>query len=71
MIKHGYDKAEGVGTSGLPLFVRITGSVAIGYLMYGLAAESIADKAILIGAVVAVAVFALLAIVNRIAIRAE
>jgi hypothetical protein len=71
MIKHGYDKAEGVGSGGLPLFVRVAASAAIGYLMYGLAAESIPDKAILIGAAAAVVVFVLLAVVDRIAIRAE
>jgi hypothetical protein len=71
MIKRGYDKAEGVSSGGLPLFVRVAAAAAIGYLIYGLAGESVPDKAILIGAAAAIVVFALLALVDRIAIRAE
>ena len=71
MIKRGYDRAEGITGGGLPLFVRAAASVAIGYLMFGLAAESVPEKASLTGVVAAVVVFALLAVIDRIAIRAQ
>ena len=71
MIKRGYDRAEGITGGGLPVFVRAAASVAIGYLMFGLAAESVPEKASLTGIVAAVVVFALLAVIDRIAIRAQ
>jgi hypothetical protein len=71
MIKRGYDQAQGISGGGLPLFARVAGSAVIGYLIYGLAGETIPDKAILIGVAAAVVVFALLAVIDRIAIRAE
>jgi len=71
MIKRGYDKAEGQLSGGLPLFVRVAVAVAIGYLLHGISAASAPDQAMLVGVVSAVVVFALLAIVDRIAIRAQ
>jgi hypothetical protein len=71
MIKRGFDRAEGLVPGGLPLFVRTGAAVAIGYLLHGLAAESLSDQATLIGVAAAVVVFAILAAIDRIAIRAE
>ena len=72
MIKHAYDKTEGMRSGGLPLFVRVGISAAVGYLVYGIVAESSsrqgdAGRRHRRGVVV----FALLAIIDRIAIRAE
>ena len=71
MIKHAYDKAEGLSSGGLPLFVRFAAAVAIGYLVQGFAAPSIPDKATLAAIVAGVVVFAVLAAIDRIAVRAE
>ena len=70
MIKRGFDKSEGIRSGGLPLFVRVAASAAFGYLLYGIVADH-ADQATLVGVIAAVVVFALLAIIDRIAIRAE
>jgi hypothetical protein len=71
MIKRAYDKAEGIKSGGLPLFVRVAISLAFGYFLYGIVADAAPDQAILVGVIAAVVVFALLAIIDRIAIRAE
>jgi hypothetical protein len=71
MIKRAYDKAEGIKPGGLPLFVRVAISVAFGYFLYGIVADAAPDQATLVGVIAAVVVFALLAIIDRIAIRAE
>ena len=71
MIKRGFDKSEGIRSGGLPLFVRVAAAVAFGYLLYGIVADQAPDQATLVGVIAAVVVFALLAIIDRIAIRAE
>ena len=71
LIKHAYDKAEGIKSGGLPLFARFAAAIAIGYLVQGFAAASIPDKATLAAIVAGVVVFAILAAVDRIAVRAE
>jgi hypothetical protein len=71
LIKHGYDKAEGIKGGGMPLGLRLGVSAAIGYLAYGLAAESIPDKATLAAATAAIVLFGLLEIIDRIAVRDE
>lgn len=71
LIKHAYDKAEGIAGGGLPLFVRVAAAAAIGYFVQGFAAESIPDKAMLAAIVAGVVVFAVLAAVDRVAVRAE
>ena len=71
MIKRGFDKSEGIKSGGLPLFVRVAAAVAFGYLLYGIVADQAPDQATLVGVIAAVVVFALLAIIDRIAIRAE
>ena len=71
MIKHGFDRAEGIRNGGMPLGLRIGASAAIGYLAYGMAAESIPDKATLTGAAAAIVLFGLLEIIDRIAVRGE
>jgi hypothetical protein len=71
LIKHGYDKAEGIEGGGMPLGLRLGVSAAIGYLAYGLAAESIPDKAMLAAAATAIVLFGLLEIIDRIAVRDE
>ncbi len=71
MIKRGFDRAEDLVSGGLPVFVRAAAAAAIGYLLHGLAAESAPDQATLIGIVAAVVAFALLAAIDRIAIRSE
>jgi hypothetical protein len=71
MIKRAYDKAEGLRSGGLPLFVRVAVSVVFGYFLYGIVADQAPDQATLVGVIAAVVVFALLAIIDRIAIRAE
>ena len=71
MIKRGYDKREGVRSGGLPLFARVAISIVFGYLLYGIVADQAPDQATLVGVIAAVVVFALLAIIDRIAIRAE
>ena len=71
MIKHAFDKSEGLTAGGLPLFLRLAIAAGIGYLIEGLVEASVPDKAMLAGIVSAVVVFAVLAAVDRIAIRAE
>jgi hypothetical protein len=71
LIKHAYDKSEGIAGGGLPLFVRFAAAAAIGYLVQGFAAASIPDKAMLAAIVAGVIVFAVLAAVSRVAIKAE
>ena len=71
MIKRAYDKREGLRSGGLPLFVRVAISVVFGYFLYGIVADQAPDQATLVGVISAVVVFALLAIIDRIAIRAE
>jgi hypothetical protein len=71
MIKHAFDKSEGLTAGGLPLFLRLAIAAGIGYLIDGLVEASVPDKAMLAGVVTAVVVFAVLAAVDRIAIRAE
>jgi len=69
MIKHAFDKAEGLKGGGLPLFLRSAIAVGVGYLVFGVVEASAPDKAMLAGIVVAVVLFAILAAVDRIAIR--
>jgi len=71
LIKHAYDKAEGIAGGGLPLFVRFAAAAAVGYLVQGFAAAAIPDKAMLAAVVAGVVVFAVLAALDRIAVRAE
>ena len=71
MIKHGYDRKEGIRGGGIPLGLRLAVSAVIGYLAYGLAAESIPDKATLAAFTAAIVLFGLLEIVDRIAVRDE
>jgi len=71
VIKHAYDRAEGIRNGGMPLALRIGASAAVGYLVYGMAAESIPDKAMLAAIAVAVVLFGLLEIIDRIAVRDE
>lgn len=71
LIKHAYDKSEGIAGGGMPLFVRFAAAAAIGYLVEGFAAASVPDKAMLAGIVAGVVVFAVLAAVDRVAVRAE
>jgi hypothetical protein len=55
----------------MPLALRIGASAAVGYLVYGMAAESIPDKAMLAAIAVAVVLFGLLEIIDRVAVRDE
>ena len=55
----------------MPLALRIAASAAVGYLVYGMASESIPDKAMLASVAVAVILFGLLQIIDRIAVRDE
>ena len=71
LIKHAYDKSEGIAGGGLPLFARFAAASVIGYLVHGFAAASIPDKAMLAAIVAGVVVFAVLAAVDRIAVRAQ
>lgn len=71
VIKHAYDRAEGIRNGGMPLALRIGASAAVGYLVYGVAAESIPDKAMLAAIAVAVVLFGLLEIIDRVAVRDE
>src|SRR6202158_3959800 len=71
LIKHGFDKAEGIAGGGMPLWLRVGVSAAIGYLAYGLAAESTPDNATLIAAGTAIVLFGLLTIIDRIAVRGD
>ena len=71
MIKHAYDKSEGIAGGGLPLFVRFAAAAAIAYLVQGFAAASVPDRAMLAAVVAGVVVFAVLAAVDRVAVRAE
>jgi hypothetical protein len=71
VIKHAYDRSEGIRNGGMPLALRIGASAAVGYLVYGMAVESIPDKAMLAAIAVAVVLFGLLEIIDRIAVRDE
>ena len=71
LIKHAYDRQEGIKGGGMPLALRIAASAAVGYLVYGMASESIPDKAMLAAVAVAVILFGLLQIIDRIAVRDE
>jgi hypothetical protein len=71
LIKHGFDKAEGIRGGGMPLWLRAGVSAAIGYLAYGLAAESIPDNAMLVAVVSAIVLFGLLAVIDRVAVRGD
>ena len=71
VIKHAYDRAEGIRNGGMPLALRIGASAAVGYLVYGMATESIPDKAMLAAVAVAVVLFGLLEIIDRVAVRDE
>jgi len=71
LIKHSYDRQEGIKGGGMPLALRIATSAAVGYLVYGMASESIPDKAMLAAVAVTVILFGLLQIIDRIAVRDE
>lgn len=71
LIKHNFDKVEGLRTGGLPVALRVVVSGAIGYLVYGLMAESIPDQAMLAAAAAAIVLFVLLAVIDRIVVRGE
>ncbi len=71
LIKHSYDREEGIKGGGMPVAVRVGFSAAVGYLVYGMAQESIPDKAGLTGIAVAVVLFGLLEIIDRMAVRDE
>jgi len=71
LIKHAYDKSEGIAGGGLPLFVRFAAAAVIAYLVQGFAAALAPDKATLAAVVAGVVVFAVLAAIDRIAVRGE
>ncbi len=71
VIKHSFDRAEGIRSGGMPVAIRVGVSAALGYLVYGLAAESIPDKATLAGVAAAIVLFGFLEIIDRIAVRGE
>jgi hypothetical protein len=71
MIKHGFDKAEGLVSGGLPVWLRLAIAVGLGFLIYNGAEDALPNKAGLVGVVAAVVIFALLAYINRIAVRGE
>lgn len=71
LIKHSYDREEGIKGGGMPVAVRVGASAAVGYLVYGMAQESIPDKATIAGIAVAVILFGLLEIIDRMAVRDE
>ena len=71
MIKHGFDKAEGLVSGGLPVWLRLAIAVGLGFLIYNGAEDALPDKAGLAAVVAAVVIFALLAYINRIAVRGE
>jgi hypothetical protein len=71
LIKHGFDREEGIKGGGMPLALRVGASAAVGYLVYGMATESIPDKAMLAAIAVAVILFGLLEIIDRVAVRDE
>ena len=71
LIKHGFDKKEGIRGGGMPVAARFAVSAVIGYLAYGLSAESMPDKATLAAFAAAIVMFGLLEIVDRIAVRDE
>ena len=71
MIKHGFDKAEGAVSSGLPTSLRVAVAAGLGFLVYNAAAEALPGKAVLAAVVAAIVIFALLAYVNRVVIRGE
>ncbi len=71
LIKHVFDRQEGIKSGGMPLALRLAASAAVGYLAYGMASETIPDKATLAAVAVAVILFGLLQIIDRIAVRDE
>lgn len=71
LIKHSYDRQEGIKAGGMPVALRVGASAAVGYLVYGMAQESIPDKATIAGIAVAVVLFGLLEIIDRMAVRDE
>lgn len=71
LIKHAYDREEGIKGGGMPLALRVGAAAAVGYLVYGMANESIPDKATLAAVAVAVILFGLLEIIDRVAVRDE
>jgi heme A synthase len=71
LIKHAYDREEGIKGGGMPVALRVGASAAVGYLVYGMASESIPDKAMLAAIAVAVILFGLLALIDRVAVRDE
>jgi hypothetical protein len=71
LLKHSFDREEGIKGGGMPLALRLGASAAVGYLAYGFAQESIPDKATLAGIAVAVVLFGLLEIIDRVAVRDE
>lgn len=71
LLKHSFDRKEGIEGGGMPLALRVGASAAVGYLAYGFAQESIPDKATLAGIAVAAILFGLLEIIDRVAVRDE
>jgi len=71
MIKRAYDKSEGVVGGGMPVWVRVAIAVGLGSLIYSLSEDALPDKAGLVAVVAAIVIFALLAYVNRVAVRGE
>jgi hypothetical protein len=71
LVKHNFDRQEGIKGGGMPLALRLGASAAVGYLVYGLAEDSIPDKATFVAIAVAVILFGLLEIIDRIAVRDE
>src|SRR5262249_16617792 len=59
MIKHGFDKAEGLVSGGLPVWLRLAIAVGLGFLIYNGAEDALPDKAGLAAVVAAVVIFAL------------
>jgi hypothetical protein len=71
MIKRSFDKAEGVVSGGLPVGLRAAIAAALGFLIYNATENSLPDKAGLAAVVAGIVIFAILAYVNRVAIRDE
>jgi hypothetical protein len=71
MIKRSFDKAEGVASGDMPVGLRVAAAAGLGFIVYNATAESLPDKAGLVAVVAGIVTFALLAYVNRVAIRDE
>jgi hypothetical protein len=71
MIKRSFDKSEGVVSGDMPVGLRLAIAAALGFLVYNAAEESLPDKAGLVAVIAGIVIFALLAYVNRVAIRGE